>query len=93
MHKGYMLDLVIYKTETEDSIDDPDKDVDYDLIVEESISDQLVLKTDLAARMMLLEIAILHYKIFCTSREDEIALTEMATGVREALDDLMRGET
>ncbi len=93
MHKGYMLDLVIYETETEDSIADPDKDVDYDLVVEESLSDQLVLKTDLAKRMRLLEIAILHYKIFCISREDEIALKEMAQGVREAIDDLMRGET
>ena len=92
MHRGYMADLVIYETKTEDSIDDPNKDVDYDLIIEEPISDQLVLKTDLAQRLRLLEIAILHYKIFCVSREDEVALNEMAQGVRDVIKDLMGGE-
>ena len=93
MHKGYMLDLIVYETRTDDSNDpSPNRDVDYDLRDAEPLSDQFVSKTDLAKRMRLLEIAILHYKIFSITTEDAIALDEMARGVREAIDDLMRGE-
>lgn len=95
MKQGYMLDLVIYETETEASTnnaDHEDANVDYDLVVEESLStDGFMSKHATADRLNLIQAALLHYRLFVSTNEREGILNEAARGVQAALTDLMRG--
>ena len=95
MKQGYMLDLVIYETETEASTNDADHEdanVDYDLVVEESLSpDPFLSKHALAGRLNLIQTAILLYRLFGSTNERERILNEAAQGVQAALNDLMGG--